>query len=106
MAQRGGKREGAGRKPGQVPKAKRELADMAKEHADAALATLVEIATSKEAAEGARVSAAVAILDRGYGKPSQAVKLSGAGENGEHLLQVTADEAFARLASRLGGAAT
>ena len=35
-----------------------------------------------------------------------AVTLSGAGENGEHLHKVSADEAFARIASRLAGAAT
>ena len=73
----GGKREGAGRKPGQTTAAKRALMDMAKDHATEALATLVEIAKDKTAAPAARVSAAVAILDRGYGKPTQAVNLGG-----------------------------
>ena len=71
MAQHGGKRAGAGRKPGRVSKAKKDLASLAKDHAEAALKTLVEIMTQGES-ETARISAANAILDRGYGKPIQA----------------------------------
>lgn len=71
MAQHGGKRAGAGRKPGAVSKAKRQLADKAKEHAEAALQTLVDIAKDGES-DAARVSAANSILDRAYGKPFQA----------------------------------
>jgi len=62
---RGGARRGAGRKKARVSEAKRELAEMAKDHAEAALRTLVEIATGDGAAS-ARVST----------KPSQAVDLS------------------------------
>lgn len=76
MAQVGGKRPGAGRKPGAVSKAKRELAEMAKEHAAMALDVLVNVAQSGES-DAARVSAATAILDRGYGKPFQAVHHAG-----------------------------
>ena len=72
---RGGARPGAGRKRGKVGEAKRELAEMAKEHAETALRTLVEIATGDGAAS-ARVSAATAILDRAYGKPPQALEHS------------------------------
>lgn len=71
MAQHGGKRAGAGRKPGKVSQAKRDLMAKAKDHVDAALNTLLEIATGGES-ESARVSAANAILDRAYGKPVQA----------------------------------
>lgn len=49
---------------------------MAKEHAELALQTLVSIAQSSES-DAARVSAASAILDRGYGKPTQALEHSG-----------------------------
>lgn len=73
----GGARPGAGRKPGKVGAAKRALADMAKDHAEAALRTLVEIAADSEAPHAARVSAANAILDRGYGKPPQALEHTG-----------------------------
>ena len=68
----GGSRPGAGRKKGEVGQAKRQLADMAKDHAEQALQVLVNIALSGES-EAARVSAANAILDRGYGKPMQGV---------------------------------
>lgn len=78
MAQRGGARPGAGRKKGQVSQAKRELAEMAKDHAETALGVLVSIATNDTAGDAARVSAASAILDRAYGKPRQSVEVDGA----------------------------
>lgn len=89
MAQHGGKRPGAGRKPGAVSRAKRELADMAKDYAELALQTLVDVAGSPKASESARVSAAVAILDRGYGKPFQAVQLSGDANAPVQVVQYT-----------------
>lgn len=73
MVQHGGKRNGAGRKPGAVSKAKRALSDMAKDSADAALHTLVEVMQDPEQPGAARISAANAILDRGYGKPPQSL---------------------------------
>lgn len=76
MAQVGGKRPGAGRKPGAVSKAKRELAEMAKEHAEQALAVLAQIMVNGES-DAARVSAANSILDRGFGRPFQALHHSG-----------------------------
>jgi hypothetical protein len=69
----GGKRPGAGRKPGKVGKAKKELQNMAKDHAQEALETLRKIMTNDQEPAAARVSAANAILDRGYGKPQQAI---------------------------------
>lgn len=73
---RGGKREGAGRPKGQRSAATKDqiasLSEMAKMHTETALLALVEIATSGES-EAVRVSAANAILDRGYGKPSQSL---------------------------------
>ncbi|MEM7730675.1 MAG: hypothetical protein AAF311_15645 [Pseudomonadota bacterium] len=73
----GGARPGAGRRKGHVTAAKRELRDMAKEHAQSALQTLVSIAQSNHEPAAARVSAANAILDRGYGKPPQALEHTG-----------------------------
>jgi hypothetical protein len=73
MAQHGGKRPGAGRKPGKVSKAKRELSDMAKEHAPEALKTLRDIMRNDQEPAAARVSAANTILDRGHGKAPQAL---------------------------------
>jgi hypothetical protein len=77
MAPHGGARPGAGRRKGKLSEAKRHLSEIAKDHAAEALQVLVDIATSGES-EAARVSAANAILDRGYGKPHQAVQMTGA----------------------------
>jgi hypothetical protein len=46
-----------------------ELRALAREHTKAALEALVEIVGSKKAPPAARVAAANAILDRGYGRP-------------------------------------
>jgi hypothetical protein len=70
MTGRGGKRAGAGRKPGATSLAKRDLASLAKEHVDLALSVLCEIASAGQS-ESARVTAANSILDRAYGKPIQ-----------------------------------
>lgn len=70
----GGPRPGSGRKTGETTKAKLDLIGMAKAHAEGALKTLVEIAKDVAAPPASRVSAAVAILDRGYGKPTQAIQ--------------------------------
>ena len=86
----GGKRGGAGRKPGKVSAAKRALMEMAKDHAEEALNVLAGIMHDVAAPSAARVSAANAILDRGYGKPPQAI--TGAGLNGEHVVNHTVDD--------------
>ena len=70
----GGVRKGAGRPPGKVSQAMRDIAKMAKEHGEMALDVLVEVARDKEAPHASRISAATALLDRGYGKPIQAVE--------------------------------
>jgi hypothetical protein len=76
-----GERRG-GRKPGTPNKAKpadkKTLEELAREYTPRALGTLAEIAFSKTATDAARVSAASALLDRGYGKPKQATEVSGA----------------------------
>jgi hypothetical protein len=82
---RGGKREGAGRPKGSVNETTKTIREKAREHTDTALAVLVQIAQASES-DAARVSAANALLDRGWGKPSQPV--DGDGEGGP--IQVTA----------------
>ena len=73
MAQHGGKRAGAGRKPGSVDRAtaqeKRTLSDLAKELAPDALAALARVMRDPNQTGSAIVAAANAILDRAYGKP-------------------------------------
>jgi hypothetical protein len=50
-----------------------ELQKLARTHTPTALATLVEIMSNTASPPNARVAAAVALLDRGYGRPSTAV---------------------------------
>lgn len=73
MAQRGGKRPGAGRKPGSVElataKEKRTLSDLAKQLAPEALEALARVMRDPEQTGSAIVAAANSILDRAYGKP-------------------------------------
>jgi len=54
----------------------RSVSDLAREHTARALAVLIEIMEKDEAAEAARVSAANAVLDRGWGKPKQDMDLN------------------------------
>lgn len=79
---RGGKRTGAGRPAGAENRAtaetKRALSELAAGHADAAISALAYIAQHGQS-ESARVSAAVAILDRGFGRPRQAVEVENIG---------------------------
>jgi hypothetical protein len=50
-----------------------ELQKLARSHTPTALATLVQIMSNTANPPNARVSVAVALLDRGYGRPSTAV---------------------------------
>ena len=72
----GGARPGAGRpKRGdyeEVKSASQILRAKAREHGPAALQALIDVATSGRQ-ERARISAANALLDRGYGRPAQIV---------------------------------
>ena len=55
--------------PGGRPKGDGEIRELARQHTDTAVATLVEIYKTGRN-ESARVAAATAILDRGWGKPA------------------------------------
>lgn len=77
---RGGKRPGAGRKPGSRDRLTREagatISELAREHTDLALSVLAEVARGGSS-DSAKVAAANALLDRGYGKPPQSIEHSG-----------------------------
>lgn len=77
MARPSGRQKTGGRKPGTPNKAAAEaklaLAELARTHAPEALQALVDVAARGQS-ESARVAAAVALLDRGYGKPYQQVR--------------------------------
>jgi len=50
---------------------------LARVHTETALRVLAGVMTNSEAPHAARVAAATAVLNRGWGAPSQAVELSG-----------------------------
>lgn len=64
-------KKGQSGNPSGRPKVDRDLRDAAREHSDAVLAALVRIVNDDTAPAGARVQAAVALLDRAHGKPIQ-----------------------------------
>ena len=66
---RGGQRPNAGRPRGKVSEAKRAIAEVAQEYGSDMLTVLVKIAKNSEEPASARVSAANAVIERGYGKP-------------------------------------
>ncbi len=97
----GGRRQGAGRRLGSKDRATREakatLSELAREHSDEAIRTLHDVMVKGES-ESARIAAAGALLDRGYGRPSQAVEHA-AGDaalpiilNFRHLVNLPNDE--------------
>src|SRR4249920_3614283 len=55
-----------------MPKAPLDLKSLARTHTDMAVRTLAGIAAQTKAAPAARVAAAQALLDRGWGKAEQA----------------------------------
>jgi hypothetical protein len=65
--------------PGGRPKAVAEVQELARQHTIDAVETLVSIMTNPKSAPAARVSAANALLDRGYGKPPQHQHITGEG---------------------------
>ena len=78
MASHGGTREGSGRPAGSVNKATSELklnlTELARQHTNDALDTLVEVMKLGQS-DSARIAAATAILDRGYGRPTKTTSL-------------------------------
>jgi HEAT repeat protein len=54
-----------------MPKSLTEIRSLARSHTRSAITVLVRIMRSKDATAAARVSAANAILDRGWGKAAQ-----------------------------------
>jgi hypothetical protein len=71
---KGGWAKGQSGNPAGRPHMLTAIAPMARKHSAAAIKTLVEIA-EKGSPGSARVSAAVALLDRGFGRPAQSIEL-------------------------------
>jgi len=68
-----GKKTG-GRKIGSLNKATADVKALAQQYTPDAIKTLSSIMNDKEAPPAARIQAASALLDRGYGKPSQHIE--------------------------------
>ncbi len=83
--------------PGGKPRELVEVQRAAREHTLVALNTLVEVASNSRAAHAARVSAATALLDRGWGRPAQQVDLNASVEGS--LVDVLASLAGATAAA-------
>lgn len=64
--------------PGGRPKALREVMELARAKTEAAVEALAGIMSDEAAPAAARVSAATALLDRGWGRPVQGLHHSGA----------------------------
>lgn len=78
-----------GRPPGVL-----DMRALAKARTAEAIKTLAEIMRSKRASSAARVSASIALLDRGWGKPNQ--ELTGA--NGAPLIPISRLDLSRRVA--------
>ena len=110
---RGGSKPGerrGGRQAGTLNKRTREqgaaLSELAKEHSPTAISTLVAVA-QKGLSEAARVSAAIALLDRAHGRPAQAIEHSGpAGGPIQYDLTRLSDEQLFQLQAILGATAS
>ncbi len=90
IGQVGGRRPGAGRPLGSPNKLTRPLKELAALHSEACIAVLVELRDHAES-EQVRLAAANALLDRGHGRPRQAIDMH-------------ADESLTIIVNRLGPA--
>ena len=68
-----GFRKGQSGNPSGRAKAWGDVADMAKQHTPMAISALARIASDREAPPSAIVAASVTLLDRGWGRPAQAI---------------------------------
>jgi len=83
--------------PGGRPKAEYAVQELARSKAPQAIATLAAIMESEKASDAARVAAANAILDRGYGKPPQFT--TGDASAFKRATEMTDDELVAVIAA-------
>ena len=65
--------KGVSGNPGGRPKVLGDVQELAREQSPQAINTLAKIMTDEKAPPAARVAAANALLDRGYGKPTQPI---------------------------------
>lgn len=99
-----GKRFEKGRSgnPGGRPKMPEELKELARGHTVLAIQTLARICRSKSATASAQVAAAEVLLSRAWGKPAQAVELTGKDGGAVEISDTSPVEIARRLAYLLG----
>lgn len=97
---RGGKRPGSGRKPGGKNATTLEIEALAKKYSGRVIDALYVVATRSKS-DTARVAAGTALLDRGYGRPRQAVEHTG--KDGGPIVYAEADKLRDQLNSRIAG---
>jgi hypothetical protein len=71
LARAGTFKPGESGNPGGRPKALVDVIDLARAHTPAAIASLARIAGDEKQPSAAIVAASIALLDRGWGKPTQ-----------------------------------
>ena len=81
--------------PGGRPKIVGEVQDLAREHTAKAMQTLVSVMNDEKAPPAARTTAAIAMLDRGYGRPAQFVGI----ESNKRLDERSDEELMAIIAA-------
>lgn len=79
-------RKTGGRQKGSVNKVTAEIKALAQKHGPNLIQALVDMAADDEAPHAARVAATKEVLDRGFGKPAQAIV--GGGEDDNPLKQI------------------
>ena len=84
--------------PGGRPKQIGDLKVIAREKTAQAIATLVQVMSNRKSPAAARVTAACALLDRGYGRPIQMTELTGKDQGPIELTNATDLEVARRLA--------
>ncbi len=65
--------KGVSGNPGGRPKALGDIQELARQQSPQAINTLAKIMNNEKTPPAARVAAATALLDRGYGKPTQPI---------------------------------
>jgi len=79
--------------PGGRPGGLGRIRDIAQQHTENAIETLVRILNSETASPSAQVAAASALLDRGYGRPEQSLRAS--------VGQIDLGEALQKMSERI-----
>ena len=74
--------------PSGRPKAVVAVQELAKEHTLDAIKALADVCRDEKAPPSARVAASTALLDRAWGRPSQAVEIGGSGVPIEGVMRI------------------